>query len=95
MLQGKMAKSKTQEGIKSMAENVRSIEIAETEQVGTKRIIIKAGTLLLIAKSETEMRAFAMSLVRSLFDFPADWQRIVAQPLLYTDERMVQILMLF
>lgn len=65
MLQGKMAKSKTQEGIESMARNVRNKEIIETEQVGTKRIIIKAGTILLIAKSETE-ETFAMSLVRFL-----------------------------
>lgn len=52
MLRGKMAKSKAQEGIKSKAENVSSMEIVETKQVGTKRITIKAERLLLIAKSE-------------------------------------------
>lgn len=58
------------------------MEIAETEQVGTKRIIIKAGTLLLIAKSETEMRNIRNVISEISLRFPDDWQRIVAQPLL-------------
>lgn len=78
MLQGKMAKSKKQEGSESMAENVRSMEIAETEQVGQERIIVKAGTLLLIAKSETKMRNIRDVISEISRRFPDDWQCVVA-----------------
>lgn len=46
-----------------------NMEIVKTEQVGAERIIIKAGPLVLIAKSKTKRATFAMSLVRFPFDF--------------------------
>lgn len=95
MLQGKMAKSKTLEGIESMAENVRNTAIVETEQVGTKRLIIKTGTLLLIAKSEREMRNHHNVISELSLQFPDDWQRIIARSFLHIDKKIFQILMLF
>lgn len=82
MLRGKMAKSKTQEGIESMAENVRSKEIIETEQVGTKRRITRAGTIFLRAKSETEMGNIHNVISEVSLPFPNHWQHIIAQLLL-------------